>query len=195
MIDRNWARYQNDFGIDDRALRREQDKIADAFLRLAAMHLQGALPNETMLRELHRALMLFARTGAGRYRRCTLRVTGQRTDNVPSHPTDVARHMRGFFGALRSMGSAHVATGTPTAVAIAVYVIEELCRIHPFRDGNGRTCRAFACLVYLALTGRFVSPRRLVRDRVGWRRAFHEGHTTTFLNSLPCWSEASRIGS
>ena len=44
-----------------------------------------------------------------------------------------------------------------TPAALAAYVLWSICHIHPFRDGNGRTARAFALYVFCLKYGRVLS--------------------------------------
>lgn len=100
--------------------------------------LDGLL-TDMFLRELHRKLYGDLWTWAGRYRTRDL--------NIGVDPTHVAVELRGSLDSIRYRWE-FTDDWTPRELGIAVHA--ETVRIHGFVDGNGRTTRLLADLVFLA---------------------------------------------
>lgn len=97
--------------------------------------------DERTIRKIHRAAV-GGREG-GRYRQLDVWLPNRTTRRVCSAPPwrDVPTLMKGLGRWLAG------ATGWRPPVITASLAHLELVAIHPFRDGNGRTARALACLV------------------------------------------------
>lgn len=81
------------------------------------------------------------RQNAGRYRTVPVLISG--SQHVPPQPYLIEKQMEDFMLRLREMeAEAH-------PVDIAAYLHDELVRIHPFIDGNGRTSRLLMNLYLL----------------------------------------------
>lgn len=90
--------------------------------------------DESSLLEIHRLVLQgIDRSNAGLYRRERVFITGSR--HVPPNPLKVPNLMQEYFEYYREQkGILH-----PTL--LAADMSEKLVTIHPFVDGNGRTCR------------------------------------------------------
>lgn len=90
--------------------------------------------DENTLLEIHRLVLNgIDRQNAGRYRRERVFITGSR--HVPPNPLKVPDLMRAYFAYYAEhKGEMHPAL-------LAADMSEKLVTIHPFIDGNGRTCR------------------------------------------------------
>jgi Fic family protein len=99
---------------------------------------------EWTVREIH-ALILHGinREQAGQYRNVPVMITGSR--HVPPQPYLIAPQMENFILQYRQMEM----DGTHS-VLIAAYLHDELVKIHPFIDGNGRTSRLLMNLYLLS---------------------------------------------
>lgn len=101
---------------------------------------------EGLVRRMHGVIMRGTR-GAGRakdaspYRMDNLQVG--RLEYLPPEHQDVPRLMREFVAWLEAVDAQRELPG-PVVAAIAAY---RFVTIHPFEDGNGRTCRALATLL------------------------------------------------
>lgn len=102
-------------------------------------------PNEMALRELHRCGTLFLLDKPGEYRDVPVQVaniqTGQVLYQAPP-PEDVPKLVQEFFEELIKIWR------TGDALDAAAFALWRINWIHPFKNGNGRTARAFcyACL-------------------------------------------------
>lgn len=103
------------------------------------------MPNPRALSELHRSGTLFLLKRPGEYRDTEVHIENTKTGQVvyqpPSHP-EVNGHMGGFFKELDEIWK------TGDALDAASFALWRINWIHPFKNGNGRTARAFcyACL-------------------------------------------------
>src|SRR5262249_32841742 len=97
------------------------------------------LLSDRFLRELHRQLYGEIWTWAGLYRRREL--------NIGVGPEQIAVELRGSLGNVIYRWR-H--TNDWTARELGVVAHAETVRIHPFTDGNGRTTRLLADLVFIA---------------------------------------------
>lgn len=99
--------------------------------------------SERIILQIH-ALILrgIDRENAGRYRTVPVLISGSR--HMPPQPYLIEKQMGDFMLRFREME----ASGTHP-VDIAAYLHDELVRIHPFIDGNGRTSRLLMNLYLL----------------------------------------------
>ena len=132
--------------IGGKSLREHLEAInhneAIAFIKDIA---QGKEPiSERTILQIH-ALILrgIDRQNAGRYRTVPVLISGSR--HVPPKPYLVEKQMEDFLLRFREMEN----EGGIHPVDIAAYLHDELVRIHPFIDGNGRTSRLLMNLYLL----------------------------------------------
>ena len=109
------------------------DDIVDGRLKLTD------ILTDTFLRELHQKLYGDLWTWAGRYRTRDL--------NIGVDRARIAVELRGSLGNIRYRWE-HTEDWAPRELGIAVHA--ETVRIHGFVDGNGRSTRLLADLVFLA---------------------------------------------
>jgi fido (protein-threonine AMPylation protein) len=118
-----------------------QEQVAEELLTAA---IEGALGldelvNDYFLRDLHARLYRGIWTWAGVWRRHEL--------NIGVAPEQVAVELRDSLDTIRYRWE-HTTDWTPRQLGIAVHA--EAVRVHPFTDGNGRTTRLLADLVFIA---------------------------------------------
>ncbi len=102
-------------------------------------------PNEMAFRELHRCGTLFLLDKPGEYRDVPVQVANALTGHVVYQappPDEVPKLMAEFFEELTRVWS------DGDALDAAAFALWRINWIHPFKNGNGRTARAFcyACL-------------------------------------------------
>ncbi|MBU8839078.1 Fic family protein [Mycolicibacterium goodii] len=97
------------------------------------------LLDEYFLRDLHTQIYGDIWTWAGRWR--------QREVNIGVAPEQIAVELRAVLGNIGYRWE-HTTDWTPRQLGIAVHA--ETVRVHPFADGNGRTTRLLADLVFVA---------------------------------------------
>lgn len=131
--------------IGGKSLREHLEAInhneAIAFIKDIA---QGEEPiTERTILQIH-ALILrgIDRQNAGRYRTVPVLISGSR--HVPPQPYLIEKQMENFLLRFREMENEGI-----HPVDIAAYLHDELVRIHPFIDGNGRTSRLLMNLYLL----------------------------------------------
>jgi Fic family protein len=99
------------------------------------------MPNENALRELHRCSTLFLLANPGVYRDGPVQVqnsaTGELVYQPPGHAV-VPQLMTEFFHELTGIWN------TGDALDAAAFALWRINWVHPFKNGNGRTARAFA---------------------------------------------------
>ena len=98
---------------------------------------------ENTIKQIH-ALVLHGinRENAGRYRTVPVLISGSR--HMPPQPYMIGTLMEDFIISFHDLESKSV-----HPVLIAAYLHDELVRIHPFIDGNGRTARLLMNLYLL----------------------------------------------
>ena len=105
-----------------------------ALSRLRQMVAERVTITERALLELHHLILAGIHDAfAGRYRDVPVRISGSR--HVPPNPLKVP----GLMGELFAWFAGHAATAHPVHAAADLHL--RLSQIHPFVDGNGRTCR------------------------------------------------------
>ena len=125
--------YEAEQAINDEVSIALLDDIADGRLLLAD------ILTDSFLRDLHRKLYGDLWSWAGRYRTRGL--------NIGVDPASIAVEVRGSLDNIRYRWG-HTDDWTPRELGIAVHA--ETVRIHGFVDGNGRSTRLLADLVFLA---------------------------------------------
>ena len=119
-----------------------QDRVADELMPAA---IDGSLPldallNDYFVRDLHARLFGPVWNWAGRWRRTEV--------NIGVAPERIAVELRNALDAIAYRWD-HTDDWTPRQLGIVVHA--ETVRVHPFADGNGRTTRLLADLVFAAV--------------------------------------------
>ena len=127
--------------------------------------------SERTIKEIH-ALVLHGinRENAGRYRTVPVMISG--STHVPPQPYLLEKLMEDFilqFQELETKGT--------HPVLIAAYLHDELVRIHPFIDGNGRTSRLLMNLYLLRKGYTLVNLKGSDDAKLGYYKALETSHT------------------
>ena len=127
--------------------------------------------SERTIKEIH-ALILHGidRENAGRYRTVPVMISG--STHMPPQPYLIEKQMEDFLIRFKQMEEEKV-----HPVLIASYLHDELVRIHPFIDGNGRTSRLLMNL-YLLRHGYVIITLKGSNDaKVSYYMALEKSHT------------------
>lgn len=126
--------------------------------------------SERTIKEIH-ALVLHGinRENAGRYRTVPVLISGSR--HVPPQPFLIEKQMEDFMLAFQEMEAANV-----HPVLIAAYLHDELVRIHPFIDGNGRTSRLLMNLYLLRNGYTIVNLKGSDEVKIDYYKALEASH-------------------
>ena len=148
MFDSNWDLINGDDAHAIEVLNQaSQVNQIEAIVRFFTHHDQspGAscalCPNQNILRELHRTgtLFLLATPGAYRPEGCEVYVPRQDGSKHQAPSQDKTQGLMDEFEAeLQAMWP------NATAIEAAAFALWKINWIHPFKNGNGRTARAFA---------------------------------------------------
>lgn len=127
--------------------------------------------SERTIKEIH-ALVLHGidRDNAGRYRSVPVMISG--STHVPPQPYLVEPQMETFMLRLAEMEREKV-----HPVLIASYLHDELLRIHPFIDGNGRTSRLLMNLYLLRNGFTLVALKGGNDEKIRYYKALETSHT------------------
>lgn len=125
---------------------------------------------ERTIKEIH-ALVLHGinRENAGRYRTVPVMISG--STHVPPQPYLLEKLMEDFI-----LGFQKLETNGAHPVLIAAYLHDELVRIHPFIDGNGRTSRLLMNLYLLRKGYTLVNLKGSNDAKLGYYRALEASH-------------------
>ena len=126
--------------------------------------------SERTIKEIH-ALVLHGinRENAGRYRTVPVLISGSR--HTPPQPYLIEKQMEDFilhFQQLKTQG-VH-------PILIAAYLHDELVRIHPFIDGNGRTSRLLMNLYLLQNGYTIVNLKGNNEDKISYYKSLEASH-------------------
>lgn len=110
----------------------EQVNHQNAFRYVKRCIAQGEPLNENRVKNIHQMLMEHIMPG-GIYRDVSVYISG--AQHTPPPPMEMYRQVKDFYLDLEWKGD------SLDAVALAAWTHAEFVRIHPFRDGNGRTSR------------------------------------------------------
>ena len=126
--------------------------------------------SEHTIKEIH-ALVLHGinRENAGRYRTVPVMISG--SSYVPPQPYLIEKQIEDFMIKFREMES-----GKVHPVLIAAYLHDELVRIHPFIDGNGRTSRLLMNLYLLRNGYTLVNLKGSDDAKLGYYKALEASH-------------------
>jgi fido (protein-threonine AMPylation protein) len=136
-----------------------QEDVTEALLTdvlTGAKTLDGLL-DDTFLRELHQRLYSDIWTWAGAFRRHEL--------NIGVDPWQITVQLRDSMENIRYRWR-NTHDWDPRQLGVAAHA--ETVRIHPFTDGNGRSTRLFADLVFVAAQ-LAVAPRGTQLERYDWQ--------------------------
>lgn len=127
--------------------------------------------SERTIKEIH-AIVLHGinRENAGRYRTVPVMITG--STHMPPQPYLIEKQMEDFILRFQQMkrGGIH-------PVVIAAYLHDELVRIHPFIDGNGRTCRLLMNLYLLQHGYTIVTLKGDNEKKLQYYKTLEKSHT------------------
>ncbi len=159
MLDDNWELIGGDDAHEIEVLNySSQVNVIEALVRFVTHHAGSGSdpcqshPNEVSLSELHRTGTLFLLREPGVYRREPVYVmSGTTVIHTPPSHEDVGARMAETFAELSAMWV------QMSPVEIGAYLLWRINWVHPFKNGNGRTARAF-CYACVCLKYGFVLP-------------------------------------
>lgn len=127
--------------------------------------------SERTIKEIH-AIVLhnIDRENAGRYRTVPVMISG--STHTPPQPYLIAPQMEAFILRFTQMEAAK-----EHPVVIAAYLHDELVRIHPFIDGNGRTSRLLMNLYLLRHGYTLVNLKGSNEAKAAYYKALEASHT------------------
>lgn len=127
------------------------------------------MPSEMALQELHRCGTIFLLAKPGEYRDDEVVVKEGDTVVYRPPPADtVPKHMKALFEELRGIWHAG------DALDVAAFVLWRINWVHPFKNGNGRTARAFCYACLSARLGVILPGRTTVIDQIMRNRDEYE---------------------
>lgn len=134
--------------------------------------------SERTIKEIH-ALVLHGinRENAGRYRTVPVMITG--STHMPPQPYLIEKQMEDFILKFEKMEKDSI-----HPVVIAAYLHDELVRIHPFIDGNGRTCRLLMNLYLLQYGYTLVTLKGDNERKLQYYKALEKSHTENDLEGF-----------
>lgn len=159
--------------ISGKSMREHLEAInhAEAISYIKDIAKQDIEISERTIKEIH-ALILHGidRENAGRYRTVPVMISG--STHMPPQPYLIEKQMEDFILRFKQMEIEKV-----HLVLIAAYLHDELVRIHPFIDGNGRTSRLLMNL-YLLRHGYVIITLKGSNDaKVNYYKALEKSHT------------------
>lgn len=129
-----------------------------------------AMPDEAYLKQLHREGTMFLLANPGEYRNIEVHV-GDGNGNVRHQAPPwqlVPGLMQHFFRQLSSLWA------SGDALDVAAYTLWGINWVHPFRNGNGRTARAFSYACLSLKIGAVLPGTTTVIDQIMANRAEYE---------------------
>lgn len=160
MYDTNWELIDGDVAHEIEVLNlSSQINVIEALLRYFLHHHPAGengcakYPNQNALKELHRTATFLLLERPGEYRDCDVQVAGQdgTVYHVPPAFAEVVANMDLMF---QRLGERWDGLSPVDAAAFTLWLINW---VHPFKNGNGRSARAF-CYTCLCLKLGFVLP-------------------------------------
>lgn len=134
--------------------------------------------DERLIKEIH-AIILHSidKENAGVYRNVSVMISG--SEHMPPAPYLIEEQMNNFIGQFKQMQTDEV-----HPVLIAGYLHNELVKIHPFVDGNGRTSRLLMNL-YLLRTGYVIINLKGDNDsKLRYYQSLEKSHLTNDTNDF-----------
>lgn len=127
--------------------------------------------SEHTIKEIH-ALVLHSinREYAGRYRTIPVMISGSK--HVPPQPYLIEKEMEDFMIEFQNLENKQV-----HPIFIAAYLHDELVRIHPFIDGNGRTSRLLMNLYLLQNGYLMANLKGTNEEKINYYTALEASHT------------------
>jgi Fic family protein len=147
MIDDNWELISGAAAHEIEVLNySNQVNVIDALVHLLMHHHRGEdgtctrNPNQRVLQEFHRTATLFLLENPGAYRdgEVAVKTPDGTTVHQPPLVTEMQGHLDSFFETLLANWSER------DAIELGAYCLWMINWVHPFKNGNGRTARAFA---------------------------------------------------
>ena len=134
--------------------------------------------SERTIKDIH-AIVLHGidRENAGKYRTVPVMISGSR--HIPPAPYKLDRLMEDFITEYRREEEAR-----EHPVLMAAYLHDELVRIHPFIDGNGRTSRLLMNLFLLRHGYTLVSLKSDNEAKVRYYESLEKSHTEGISNDF-----------
>ena len=193
MLDNNWELINGPVAHQIEVLNAtNQSNVLDGLIAFLLAHKGPSnlgnprMPDEAALLTLHHAGTLFLLAHPGRYRDIEVSVGIQNgpTFHKPPPWQAVPGLMQGFFRHLSSVWT------SGDALDAAAYALWAINWIHPFRNGNGRTARAFsyACLTLklgVVLPGAPTVIDQIMQDRPGYEGALRWADSTFAVTKIP----------
>ncbi len=132
--------------------------------------------SERAIKEIH-AIVLHGidRKNAGCYRSVPVMISGSR--HIPPQPYLIGKAMEDFIHNFHRMESESY-----HPVLIAAYLHDELVRIHPFIDGNGRTSRLLMNLYLLRNGYTLVALKGTDNDKIAYYNSLENSHVNNCPN-------------
>ncbi|MBQ9076579.1 MAG: Fic family protein [Muribaculaceae bacterium] len=126
--------------------------------------------NERTIKEIH-AIILHGidRKNAGSYRTVPVMISGSR--HLPPQPYLLVKQMEDYISCFQKMQSENT-----HPVLVAAYLHDELVRIHPFIDGNGRTSRLLMNLYLLRNGFTLVNLKGSDNAKIAYYNALEASH-------------------
>lgn len=147
MLDSNWELINGPDAHHIEALNAANTiNVLEALITFMLHHRPSVIPNERALCELHRSGTLFLLSEPGQYRNIAVHVADGAGNvfHAPPPCDQVQGYMDDFFQHIAKLW------GDGDALDVAAYALWRINWVHPFRNGNGRTARAYA---YACLSG------------------------------------------
>lgn len=159
--------------ISGKSMREHLEAInhAEAISYIKDIAKQDIEISERTIKEIH-ALILHGidRENAGRYRTVPVMISG--STHMPPQPYLIEKQVEDFILRLKQMEMEKV-----HPVLIAAYLHDELVRIHPFIDGNGRTSRLLMNLYLLRHVYVIITLKGSNDAKVNYYKALEKSHT------------------
>lgn len=158
--------------ISGKSMREHLEAIghAEAVEYIKELVSDAVLVSENVIKDIHAiVLRSIDKRNAGRYRTVPVMITGSR--HIPPQPYMVQKEMEDFLETFYAKEAEGV-----HPVLLAAYLHDELVRIHPFIDGNGRTSRLLMNMYLLSKGYCMVVLKGSNDDRVRYYKALEKSY-------------------
>lgn len=143
---------------------------AEAVEYIKTLVSDGTLVSENVVKDIHAiVLRSIDKRNAGCYRTVPVMITGSR--HIPPQPYMLQKQMEDFFETFYAKESQGI-----HPVILSAFLHDELVRIHPFADGNGRTARLLMNMYLLSKGYCMVVLKGSNDDRVRYYKALEKSH-------------------